>query len=53
MILVQNTTYGDNKSWFVLEDKSPEQKEREARIAEVTELQLALVEMYEMMTGGN
>lgn len=29
MVLVQNTTYGDGKSWFVLAPKSPEQKERE------------------------
>ncbi len=47
MILIQNTTYGDGRSWFILAEKSPEQKEKEALEAQITALQLALVEVYE------
>ena len=56
MVLIQNTTYNDGKSWFVLAEKSPEQRERERereeREAEITSLQMAVVEMYEMVIGG-
>ena len=38
----------DNKSWFVLIDKTPEMKREE----EMTDLQLALVEMYKSLLGG-
>ena len=38
----------DNKSWFVLIDKTPEMKREE----EMTDLQLALVELYESLLGG-
>jgi hypothetical protein len=38
----------DNKSWFVLIDKTPEMKREEER----TDLQLALVELYESLLGG-
>lgn len=52
MTLVQNTTYGDEKSWFVLAEKSPQEKEKEALEAKITSLQLALVEVYEQILGG-
>ena len=38
----------DNKSWFVIIDKTPEMKREE----EMTDLQLALVEMYKSLLGG-
>jgi hypothetical protein len=38
----------DNKSWFVLIDKTPEMKREES----MTDLQLALVELYESLLGG-
>lgn len=38
----------DNKSWFVLIDKTPEMKREE----EMTNIQLALVELYESLLGG-
>ena len=38
----------DNKSWFVIIDKTPEMKREE----EMTDLQLALVELYESLLGG-
>jgi len=52
MVLIQNTSYGDGKSWFILAPKSPQDKEKEAREAELTALQLALVEVYEQTLGG-
>lgn len=42
----------DGRSWFVLGQKSLEQKLREAIDASFTDLQLALAEVYEMMIGG-
>ena len=38
----------DNKSWFVLIDKTPEMKREES----MTDLQLALAELYESLLGG-
>ena len=38
----------NNQTWFVLIDKTPEMKREE----EITDLQLALVEMYESLLGG-
>ena len=52
MALVQNTSYGDGKSWFILAEKPEQEKEKEALAAEITGLQLALVEVYEMFLGG-
>ena len=39
----------DNKSWFVLIDKTPEMKREE----EMTNIQLALIELYEPLLGGS
>lgn len=38
----------NNQSWFVLIDKTPEMKREE----EMTDLQFALVELYESLLGG-
>ncbi len=38
----------NNQSWFVLIDKTPEIKREEA----MTDIQLALVELYESLLGG-
>ena len=38
----------NDQSWFVLIDKTPEMKREE----EMTDLQLALVELYESLLGG-
>jgi len=38
----------NNQTWFVLIDKTPEMKREE----EMTDLQLALVELYESLLGG-
>lgn len=45
MVLIQNTTYGDGHSWFILGEQSPEDKA-------ITDLQVAIAEVYEMMLGG-
>lgn len=45
MVLIQNTTYGDERSWFILAERDPQEKT-------VTDLQLALAEVYEMLLGG-
>ncbi len=49
MTLVQNTTRfgGGTQSWFVLAEMPLEEMDRAALEAEITALQLALVEMYE------
>ncbi|MDR1754195.1 MAG: hypothetical protein LBR74_04725 [Eubacterium sp.] len=52
MVLVQNTTYDGKTSWFILSEKPPQEKEKEALNAEITALQLALVEVYETLLGG-
>jgi len=51
MVLVANRVI-DGKSWFILAEKTPEQKEKEALKATFTDLQMALVEMYETLLGG-
>ena len=51
MVLVANRVI-DGKSWFILAEKTPEQKEKEALEATITDLQLALVELYESLLGG-
>ncbi len=45
MVLIQNTEYGDGRSWFILGQQSSEEKI-------ITDLQLAIAEVYEMMLGG-
>ena len=42
----------DNRSWFVLGEKSEEEKQFEAINTSFTDLQMALAEVYEMMIGG-
>jgi len=51
MALVANRVI-DGKSWFILAEKTPEQKEKETLKATITDLQMALVEMYETLLGG-
>jgi len=51
MMLVANRVI-DGKSWFILAEKTPEQKEKETLKATITDLQMALVEMYETLLGG-
>ena len=51
MALVANRVI-DGKSWFILAEKTPEQKEKEALEAMITDLQLALVGLYESLLGG-
>ena len=51
MVLVTNRII-DGKSWFILAEKTLEQKEKEELEATTTDLQLALVEMYESIVGG-
>ena len=53
MVLIQNTTYGDGKSWFILSPKTDQEREKEALNAEITSLQLALAEVYETILGGD
>lgn len=52
MVLIQNTTYGDGHSWFILAEKTQAQKDREEYEQTITDLQMALVEMFEISTGG-
>jgi len=47
MTLVANRVI-DGKSWFILAEKTPEMKREE----EMSDLQLALVELYESLLGG-
>ncbi len=51
MVLISNLVR-DGKSWFILAEKSEEQKERERIENTFTDLQMALTEVYEMITGG-
>lgn len=51
MFLVCNRVE-DGRSWIVLAEKSAEQKQQEAVDTAVTDLQLALAEVYELMIGG-
>lgn len=47
--LVQVMQYGD-EYWFILAEKTEEQKVQEAYTATVTDLQLAIADLYESMT---
>lgn len=51
MILVANRVC-NGQSWFILAEKTPEQKDKEALEATITDLQLALVDLYESILGG-
>ena len=50
-VLLSNIVRG-GRSWLVIGQKSAEQKQQEAVDAAVTDLQLALAEVYELMIGG-
>lgn len=50
MVLIQNKIY-NGESWFILAEKSESQKELEAKEQEITDLQLAMVELYTMLGG--
>lgn len=51
MVLISNLVR-DGKSWFILAEKSEEQKERERIENTFTDLQMALTEVYEIIIGG-
>ncbi len=51
MVLIQNQIY-ENQSWFILAEKTPEQKEKEALLTNFTNIELAMAEMYEQLLGG-
>ncbi len=51
MVLIQNQIY-ENQSWFILAEKTPEQKEKEALSINFTNIELAMTEMYEQLLGG-
>ena len=48
MALVQVTQMGD-EYWFILREKTKEEKSEQ----EITDLQVALAEVYETLLGGN
>ena len=48
MVLVQVTQMGD-EYWFILREKTKEEKSEQ----EITDIQIALAEVYETMLGGN
>ena len=50
MELVANRVVND-KSWFILAEKSEAKKDREAIETNLTDMQLALVEIYESLGG--
>lgn len=52
MVLVTNRVV-NGKSWFILAEKSEEQKLKERNEKTFTDLQLALTEVYEMIIGRN
>lgn len=47
MVLIANRVF-DGKSWFILAEKTEDDKERER----ITDMELALTELYEMIIGG-
>lgn len=47
--LVQVMQYGD-EYWFILAEKTDEQKKEEANSAAMTDVQLAIADLYESMT---
>lgn len=51
MVLISNRVH-DDKSWFILAEKSEEQKERERLDNNFTDIEMALAEVYEMIIGG-
>lgn len=51
MVLISNRV-NDGKSWFILAEKSEEQKERERLDSTFTDIEMALAEVYELIIGG-
>lgn len=51
MVLIQNQVV-DGESWFILEDKTAQQRAGELAAQELTDMQQALAEVYELITGG-
>ncbi len=51
MVLIQNKVYGEN-SWFILAEKSATQKQEESNIGNITDIQIAMAEIYELILGG-
>lgn len=51
MMLVANRIV-DNKSWFIITEKSEKQKKDELLDTNITDIQLALVDLYESIIGG-
>lgn len=51
MMLVANRIV-DNKSWFIITEKSEKQKKDELLNTNITDIQLALVDLYESIIGG-
>lgn len=51
MVLIQNMVY-DGRSWFILAEKTAEDKARTAGEKTITDLQMALAEVYELILGG-
>lgn len=45
-----NTAFGD-EWWFVIQEKSADEKAQEAATEALTEVQIALAELYEMIIG--
>lgn len=48
--LLLNTAFGD-EWWFVIQEKSEGQKAQEATAAALTDVEMALAEIYEMIIG--
>lgn len=51
MVLIQNTVY-DGFSWFILAEKTSEDTARDVSEKIITDLQMALAEVYELILGG-
>lgn len=51
MKLVQISKVGKSY-WFILAEKTAEEKQKELAADSITDLQLALAEVYEMIIGG-
>ena len=49
--LIQNKQYGD-EWWFIIAEKSQEELYKEQVATNITDMELALAEVYEMLLGG-
>ena len=50
-VLISNRVH-NGKSWFILGEKTEQEKREEETNTSLTDIQLALVELYEMIIGG-